>query len=161
MIKTENTATDLRILYKELEQTVQSLTAFYSNSFDWQQMVYTEWTAKDILGHIVFWHESFARNLNDLGNGVDPDPLKGKLSEVNQRSVDETRDSSIENLISWLMSAQNTIGSHIFNISIEEIPYKKGSRSYSRIEHVEVVDRHIKRHLKDLRKHYRLIEKPK
>jgi hypothetical protein len=49
-----------------------------------------------------------------------------------------------------LQIAQNTIDQNIGNILIESIPYKKGSRNYSRIEHLEIVEGHIRKHLKDL-----------
>ena len=135
-----------------LKESVQALTAFFKKDLDFQQMVYELWNAKDILGHLVFWHESFARNIRDLGEGVKPNPLKGKLSEVNQQSVETTASVSIATLIIRLQTAQRTIEQHIFNESIDLIPYKRGSRSYSRQEHLEVVSGHINKHLRDLHK---------
>ena len=114
-------------------------------------MVYTYWTAKDVLGHVTFWHESFAKNLRDLSEGVKPNPLRGKLSEVNEMSVETTKDVPIKVLIKRLLTAHKTIEKHNTNTSIESIHYKKGSRNYSRLEHLQIVDRQIKRHLNDLR----------
>ena len=75
-----------------------------------------------------------------------------KLSEVNRQSVETTASVSISELIARLRGAQKTIEQHIFDESIEIIPYKKGSRGYSREEHLEIVTAHIKKHLKDLKK---------
>jgi hypothetical protein len=50
--------------------------------------------------------------------------------------------------------AQNTIEAFIFEDTIDKIPYKKGSRDYSKIEHLEIVSNHIRKHLKDIRKTY-------
>ena len=61
------------------------------------KMVYEEWTAKDVLGHITFWHESFARNISDLVSDIKPAPLKGKFIDLNQRGVDEMRPYTLEN----------------------------------------------------------------
>ncbi len=133
-----------------LSDRVDELISFYKQDLDFYQMVYSYWTAKDVLGHLTFWHESFAKNLHDLVNGIKPNPLKGKLSEVNRMSVETTSDISIEVLIKRLQIAQNTIDQNIGNILVESIPYKKGSRNYSRIEHLEIVERHIRTHLKDL-----------
>ena len=135
-----------------LQESIQNLTAFFEQDLDFQQMVYELWNAKDILGHLVFWHESFARNIRDLGEGVKPTPLKGKLSEVNQQSVTTTAPASIRTLLNRLQAAQNTIEKYIFDDGIDLIPYKRGSRSYSRQEHLQVVSGHINKHLKDLRK---------
>lgn len=137
---------------KVLQERLQELTAFFKAKRNYQTMVYALWNAKDILGHITFWHESFARNISDLGNDIKPTPLKGKLSEVNQASVETTKKVSIKNLLTRIVEAQKTIEAHIHNPNIQSIPYKKGSRDYSRLEHLQVVEAHIKKHLKDLKK---------
>lgn len=135
---------------KALQEKLQELTAFFKSERNFQTMVYALWNAKDILGHITFWHESFARNISDLGNGIKPTPLKGKLSEVNQTSVESTKKVSIEELLLRMARAQQTIENHIHNPNIQSIPYKKGSRDYSRLEHLQIVEAHIKKHLRDL-----------
>lgn len=114
-------------------------------------MIYEFWNARQVLAHLVFWHESFARTISDLGNGKKPSPLKGSLADVNQRSVLSAIHFSIPELIQKLNEAQLTIDLHIFNENISLIPYKQGSRPYSRKEHLEVVSDHINKHLKDLR----------
>lgn len=137
-----------------LSTIVETFIHFFQQDRDYHRMVYTFWDAKDILGHVTFWHESFARNVSDLGKGIKPKPLKGKLSEVNSLSVQSTKNATIHDLTQRLSTAQKTIEEFIFDNSITLIPYKKGSRDYSRLEHVEVVANHIHKHLKDLTIHY-------
>jgi len=139
---------------ERLRCEVVTFANLFEQGLDYNVMVYEFWNAKDILGHITFWHESFARNISDLGKGIKPIPLKGKLSEINKQSVETTRKESIKNLIKRLKNAQDTIEEFIFLNSINLIPYKKGSRDYSRSEHLEVVANHIHKHLKDLTKKY-------
>jgi len=137
-----------------LSRELQSFIEFFEQGFDYDIMVYEFWNAKDILGHITFWHESFARNISDLGKGVKPKPLKGKLSDVNNLSVETTKTESVSSLIERLKSAQKTIEEFIYMDTIGLIPYKKGSRDYSREEHLEVVSNHIHKHLNDLNRKY-------
>lgn len=141
---------DIQVSLNAMRQQLSALIKFYRQDLDYQRMVYDLWNAKDILGHLTFWHESFARNISDLGKGITPRPLKGKLSEVNRQSVESTASSSIDTLITRLTRAQETIEEHIFNDRILLIPYKRGSRDYCRLEHLDIVSAHIKRHLKDL-----------
>ncbi|SMG48490.1 DinB superfamily protein [Marivirga sericea] len=148
--KEEHIKAIIGILRNELEQ----LFAFFEQDLDYHKMVYEFWNAKDILGHITFWHESFARNISDLGKGIKPKPLRGKLSEVNNQSVETTKNESIEHLIKRLKVAQATIEEFIVNDKINLIPYKKGARDYTRSEHLEVVSNHIHKHLKDISKKY-------
>lgn len=142
--------TNVEILRNELDQ----LFDFFEKGLDYDKMVYEFWNAKDILGHLTFWHESFARNISDLGKGIKPKPLKGKLSKVNKQSVETTKNESIETLIKRMKDAQDKIEEFIFFDRINLIPYKKGSRDYSRNEHLEVVSNHIHKHLTDISKKY-------
>ena len=146
----EHIKTRIEILRSELKK----LISFFQQGLNYDRKVYEFWNAKDILGHITFWHESFARNISDLAKGSKPSPLKGKLSEVNKQSVELTKNNSIENLIQRLKEAQQTIEEYIFLDKINLIPYRKGSRDYSRSEHLEVVSNHIHKHIKDISQTY-------
>lgn len=148
--KQEYIKTKVEILRNELKKFI----IFFEQGLDYDKMIYEYWNAKDILGHITFWHESFARNISDLGKNIKPSPLKGKLSEVNKQSVETTKNESVENLIKRLKEAQNTIEEYVFLDKVNLIPYKKGSRDYSKLEHLEVVSNHIHKHLKDISKKY-------
>jgi|SRR6056297_2064213 len=148
--KEKEIKTNVQILRNELDQ----LFEFFEKGLDYDKMVYKYWNAKDILGHLTFWHESFARNISDLGKGIKPKPVKGNLSVVNKQSVETTKNESIENLIKRLKDAQVTIEEFIFVDRINLIPYKKGSRDYSRREHLEIVSNHIHKHLIDISKKY-------
>lgn len=139
---------------KRLQNELKEFIDFYEQGLDYNVMIYPLWDAKDLLGHVTFWHESFARNISDLAQNRKPNPLKGKLSEVNKVSVDSTKAVSIKELIGRLQQAQKTIEENIFDESIEMIPYKKGSRDYSRLEHLDIVANHIRKHLNDVRKSY-------
>jgi len=148
--KQEYIKTKVEILRTELKKFI----IFFEQELDYDKMIYEYWNAKDVLGHITFWHESFARNISDLGKNIKPSPLKGKLSEVNKQSVETTKNESVENLIKRLKEAQNTIEEYVFLDKVNLIPYKKGSRDYSKLEHLEVVSNHIHKHLKDISKKY-------
>lgn len=62
---------------------------------------------------------------------------------------------SVKELVAKLKKAQGYINKNIENSNVNEIVYKKGSRKYSPIEHIEMVQRHINSHLKDLEKRYK------
>ncbi len=145
----------LRDLLESLERKVTEFIEFFQQDKDYGQLVYPEWTAKDILGHITFWHESFARNLKDVAEGSKPKPLRGSLTDVNVTSVESTRGVSIKDLCQRLNDAQQIIAKHILDANIEKIPYKVGSRDYAPLEHLEVVISHIQKHLQDVSKKYK------
>jgi hypothetical protein len=140
------------ILLKQLDETISQLFDVYQNMTNPETAVYEEWTAKDILSHIVFWHESFARNVQDIVNDIKPTPLKGKYSDLNQRCFDEMRTKTVDDIIKRLEAAHSIIRENILNPKLVLIPYKKGSRDYTPDEHLDIVNEHIKEHLNGIRK---------
>jgi hypothetical protein len=138
-------------LLARLESAVAELGDFYRSLDDMSFLASTSWTARDVVVHIVFWHESFARNVSDLANGVKPKPLKGTYAQLAQRGAEAFADLSIDELLGRLSDAQKTVAASISNPRITLIPYKVGSRSYAPAEHLSVVTDHIRDHLKKLR----------
>ncbi len=139
-----------RFLLERLNGVVAQLLDLYQRMPDPDMMVYEVWTAKDVLSHLTFWHESFARNVSDLARNIKPTPLKGKLSDLNQSGVDAMRPYPLETIIERLESAHRIIQDNILNPKIVSIPYKKGSRDYLPEEHLEIVFDHISGHLRDV-----------
>lgn len=139
-------------LLSRLDNTIARLFTVYGGIEHPEMVVIGEWTAKDLLGHIVFWHESFARNVYDIASNVKPTPLKGRLTDLNQQSVVEMQPYSTETLLLRLESAHLVIRQNIRNPGLELIPYRQGSRPYTPEEHLEIVDRHLSGHLNDIEK---------
>jgi hypothetical protein len=140
-----------------LEQDiVNELLIFYNNEHDFDKIIYTDWTAKDILAHIVMWHESFANNIIAIINNEKPKLLKGLLYEINENGVKEYKKYTMEELKDKLKTAQDKINGNIENKKIELILYRKDSkRKYTKEEHLEIVYKHIKGHYNDIIKIYK------
>jgi hypothetical protein len=137
---------------QRLNETVAQLLGVYQTLPDPDAMVYELWSARDVLAHLAFWHESFARNVGDLVNGRKPTPLKGRFIDLNQGGVDAMRPESLETVLGRFLAAHKTIQENILNPALTLIPYKKGSRDYSPEEHLDIVAAHINEHLRDVRK---------
>jgi len=139
------------ILLKQLTETVLKLIDVYENTVDPDMVVYEGWTAKQVLGHITFWHESFARNVRDIANDIKPTPLKGKYSDLNQRCFEEIKTQTIGDVLNRLRAAHRVIEENILDPKVQIIPYKKGSRDYTPEEHLDIVTKHIQGHLRDIK----------
>ena len=134
-------------LLERLSQAVEELVVVCRQLPDPESAVYDGWTAKDVLGHVTFWHESFARNLDDLVHDRQPNPLRGKLGDLNQRGVEELRTCSLEKVIGRLLAAQRSVATNILSPKLIRIPYRKGSHDYTPEEHLTVTANHIQGHL--------------
>jgi len=139
-------------LLDDLEAAVLELSSIYRSLGDTSFRANTSWTARDVLVHIVYWHESFARNTQDLAHGAEPRPLRGTYAELAKRSQAESREDSIDTLLARLATAQKTIATTIFHPLVTRIPYKAGSRRYEPDEHLVMVAKHIRDHQRKLLK---------
>ena len=141
----------LHDMLKTEQNIVDDLLAFYNSEHDFNRIIYTEWTAKDVLAHIVMWHESFANNIVDIVNGNKLNLLKGLLHDLNENGVKEYKKYSMEELKEKLLNAQEKINNNIGNGKIKIIPYrKKSKREYTKEEHLEIVYKHIQKHYGDI-----------
>jgi hypothetical protein len=143
---------DRRCLLDRLEATVAGVAQTYRALPEPDMRVYPGWSARDVLAHVLFWHESFARNVDDLAHGRMPHPLDGGYGDLNQAGVEAMRGQTLEDTLGRLLAAQSVIRENILALSAPRIPYRVGSRQYSPEEHLALVDDHINKHLRDVKK---------
>lgn len=141
-----------KTLLNRLNDTVTQLRQVYRSLPDSSLPVYELWSAKDILAHLTFWHESFARNVDDLVNGRKPSLLKGRLRDLNLRGVDEMAHLTLAEVLARFEKAHATIQANVLNPALTNLRYRQGSREYTAEEHIELVNDHINAHLQDVRK---------
>lgn len=144
-----------REVLENLSATVADVRAWFGSHDDLGFAVNTEWTARDVLVHVAFWHESFARNVADLAAGIKPRPLKGTYSELGKRAAEEYRTCPVSELLDRLERAQRVIEQSVFDPKVTLIPYKVGSRPYAPCEHTRIVEDHVRGHLGRLEAAYR------
>lgn len=135
-------------LLERLDDAVQLIIAAVREIEHPESLRVDDWSAKDTLGHIAFWHESFARNVSALASGRDPELLEGTYPALNQRGVEASRAMTVGRIAGRIRRAQATIRRYIVKLPAETaIPYRKGSRRYSPEEHLVMVRGHIIAHL--------------
>ena len=139
-------------LLTQLDETVAGLIETYQSLDCPDKALADGWTAKEVLSHITFWHESFARNVSALAAQRQPLPLRGKYVALNQRSVEEMKGLTIEQILAKLQSAHQIIQQTILSPTLTLIPYRQGSRPYTPEEHLVLVRGHITEHLKNIDK---------
>jgi hypothetical protein len=155
--KFSSTSPARRVLLAQLDDIVCRLNKYVLGLQNPELAKTGEWSAKDTLGHIAFWHESFARNVSALAEGRQPNVLVGAYVDLNQRSVDEARRMSVAQIAERIEIAQAEIRKCILTLPPHiQIPYRKGSRTYTPAEHLQMVQAHIAAHLRKIerkRKH--------
>ncbi len=115
-------------------------------------MATDEWTVKDVLCHIVFWHESYAANYKALAANLDPPLLEGPGYALNIEGVSMLRNISAAKLIERLRKAQNTLYESIVKKGVPKMTYKQGGRVYSTPEFLHLIAGHLLTHATQVRR---------
>jgi hypothetical protein len=146
----ERAELDMRAeLLAELDAAVEGLLATAAG-LSGDALVDASWAVRDVVGHITLWHESFARNVDDLIHARRPTPLRGRLADLNDRGVAEARTVPLGTIVNRLRAAHATIRASILSPTLGLIPYRVGSRPYTPSEHLEVVRDHLQAHARSL-----------
>jgi hypothetical protein len=114
-------------------------------------MATDEWTVKDELCHITFWHENYATNYKALAEHVDP-PLPEGMSTINMAGVMSLRKYSIKKLINKLRKANKSLYTSIVAKKVPQMTYSRGGRTYKTADFLEIITKHINSHTKQVRR---------
>lgn len=142
---------NLEIEINTLNQSIENFI-LQSKKINLEFIVYKEgWRKKDIISHITFWHEYYARVVLALSTGKQPDLFDKSYSEISENGVNSLKEESVQKIYFRLRNANKKLIQNISNVKTL-IPYKIGSRSYSPIEYLQTINTHINSHLKDLKR---------
>lgn len=105
-----------------------------------------EWSVKDVLCHIAYWHRYYAENYASQAAGKDPFVFTSKGGSTrNQKGVDEMKLMSKSELISSIKKSHSSLYKSIVIKGVPQMTYIK-PRTYKTEDFLEMISGHIKRH---------------
>lgn len=113
-------------------------------------MVTSEWTVKDVLGHICFWHQYYAKQYEALERG-EPPYIHRSLAGKNEEGRVKMKPISKSRLIKELKQAHEILRKSIVIGNVPRMSYMK-SRVYTTGDFIDVVIGHITRHTLQVRR---------
>jgi len=117
-----------------------------------QDMATEDWSVKDVLCHIAYWHNYYAQNYSSLASGTKPFVFKSKGGSTrNQDGVDKLKNKTRKNLISIINKAQSSLYKSIVINKVPKMTYIEGSE-YKTEDFLVMIDKHIQRHTVQVRR---------
>lgn len=110
-----------------------------------------EWTVKDELCHIVFWHENYAANYGALAAHKTP-PIPEGMSTMNMAGVLWLRNCAMKELYRRLQEAHDSLYASIVVKKVPQMTYSKGGRIYTTDDFLAMIARHIESHTKRVKR---------
>jgi hypothetical protein len=133
------------VSFAELEDNVQLFIRTVQES-DPDAIATDKWTVKEVLCHIVFWHENYAANYGALAMSIDPPLLSGPGYRLNPDGVASLTGYSVTELIDRLLQAQKNLARCILVYGVPKMTYKKNGRVYTTPEFLHLIARHFRTH---------------
>lgn len=109
-------------------------------------MATDEWSVKDELCHITFWHENYAVNYEALVKHENP-PLPEGMSTINMAGVLSLRKYTIKELVERLRKANKSLYDSIVVKKVPRMTYSKGGSTYETADFLQMITRHINTHM--------------
>jgi hypothetical protein len=116
-----------------------------------------EWGPREVLSHLVYYHESYAAQIQAILSGNSFEPPKGRFRDLNAQAVSAFRGIPITELTARLREADQHIRTLIRERNPREISFqiKKNSKHWTLAELIPAIESHIRNHQKELRKKYK------
>jgi mycothiol maleylpyruvate isomerase-like protein len=120
-----------------------------------------EWGPREMLCHLVFWHETYLRIAHAINTGQDRVPLVGTFPEFNRRSVVELGHEPVTVLVARLRRAQRRFAAELLAMNPHSrITIKVGAQGRGPLEFALRTDAHLRGHLTYVRRYRRRLLGP-
>jgi hypothetical protein len=144
----------MAVILPLLETLTESVNRFIDeyNRHDPTEKVTDEWSIKDVLCLVTYWHEYYAKNLDAEAHGkkfIFPDLT---FYELNWRGILLFRPYADNKLIGMLTNAQKRLVETVLTGKVDGMTYRHGSKPYSIARFLEMITGYINGHTESLQK---------
>lgn len=112
-----------------------------------------EWGAREVLCHIVYWHETYVRIVRAMNAHESPVQREGSFKDFNRDSVSELGAEPVAEMLSRLRRAQRRLEVELLALPpATAINIKVGSKPWPADEFPARIAGHLRGHLRQLRR---------
>ena len=112
-----------------------------------------EWGPREILCHLVYWHEWYADVAGCVNGGTPVSPKVGSFPEFNRQSVVELGGAPVPRLVERLRRAQGRLGAELTRMSPHaKMTIKVGATGRGPNCFADRIEAHFRGHLRDIRR---------
>jgi hypothetical protein len=139
-----------------LDGAIQSFTAFVRSlpTAEMEPSKRESWGPREVLIHLVFWHEQYAQIASAVARSKKPLLLKGTARALNDAAVAREINAPIDELLRRWTRAHTRFSAVARSPRASEIrmPLRVGARARPLADLIRLVARHIRKHQAKLQK---------
>jgi len=139
---------------ERLRGTVEAFCRFVEGLPE-EALTERDWGPKEVLAHLVSYHESYVAQVEALAAGEPFEPPRGRFSDLNAQAVAASRGTPVADLVRRFRAADERLcalyAAHDPAAIVLEI--KRGARPRTLAELAPEVEAHVRNHHQKLRRH--------
>jgi hypothetical protein len=138
-----------------LTATVESFCAWIE-SLPASDLRPRDWGPREVLAHLVYWHESYVRRTAAVRAGKPPALPEGRFADINAHAVASLRTVPVRRLVRRLRAANRRLCAQAAEGNPRRIVFriKRDSRPWKLADLIPAAEAHIRNHLRAIRKEY-------
>jgi len=137
----------------KLQQTVEAFCQFIE-ALPVSALVEQDWGPKEVLAHIVYYHENHVAEIEAQLAGRPYNLPKGRFSDLNAQAAASSRDIPVEELLHRLRAADEKLRNfyRLHDPDTLLINIKQGGKIWTLAELVPAEESHVRNHHQRLKK---------
>ena len=147
------TEQNIDTLISSVEQTVQTAVAFFQANAESEARVVGIWTPREVLCHMIYWHQATLDGINSVAGGGDPLRLHASTDEMNARAVGRQAGNDVGQLIEQLNPIHENLLSAARSISDPDavVLINGSGAGMSTAQRLERIAQHWNEHLEEMK----------
>ena len=140
-------------LLREIDADLQGIVRWFDTVLYPESVPVGEWHAKDVLGHLVYWHRSSANAVTAVAGGGSPTAQTDTVDAINAQVRQATTPISVRELTVALSLSQQKLSAAAHRLQSPDAVVRirlDGSQRTLR-ELLQVTRDHLRQHLAELR----------
>lgn len=141
---------ELNAAVREIANYILQLPAAEKRNQAWGQETFGP---KEVLAHLVFYHELYVEQMQALEKGAAFEPPQGTYDELNRKAVEASLVTETDALAQRLLASQARMNVlyQALDPDEDQVQAKREAKKRTLRKMVEQEARHIRRHLRELR----------
>ena len=138
-------------LIKPIEEVLEAGIKVMSDPAKEETRVYPTWTPREILCHLIWWHQCTVEGIESVASGGAPFQFHATTDDLNHRSVARSSGKTVEILVGELNGLQERLVKAARSISDPDatVLINNEGTERSTIERLESIPGHWNSHIAD------------
>lgn len=136
-----------------VQKTVREALAWFSGPGAAATVRIGQWAPREVLAHLIYWHEVSAQGMESVARGGQPVSLESQIDSINARAVAGYQGKSLLQVVAEASKAQERLVKAAGAVpDLDAVVVQRGAHSFTTRQRLEMIVGHWRGHLDELQR---------